>query len=401
MANDPELLTEYVERGSQPAFAALVQRHLPLVYGCALRRVNFEHALAEDVTQQVFTDLARKATGLRDRSSLAGWLHVSTCKAAAAAVRAEQRRRTRETAATLMHTPAPADASEAQRLTPLLDQAMLELRAAEREAIAVRFFEQRSFAEVGDALGLSEEGARKRVSRALERLRNGLARHGITSSAAVLAATLVTLSSSTFPPSLATQVTTTAIAAAGIKGASVSTVGGMVRAMLPAAAMLVVGGFLIQSQRARNEALRRELVHLVVPSSTDSGRDERLPTAARQAAGPSPSLQPAMAATPVPSPPADPAAVTATTPITATVTVDGRGRVRWDDQPVTVEQFLIRAGMLPTTAGIRGSKIMIRPSEGGFGPLVYLLNEVRKSGISHVVVDGDVRPDPDVRFSWF
>src|SRR5215510_1433592 len=96
MRCDGDMLRDYAQRRSEEAFAELVRRHVDLVYSAALRQLNGDVHLAQDVTQTVFSDLARKAGSLSDRRDLAGWLYTSTHFAAAKAVRTEQRRHTRE-----------------------------------------------------------------------------------------------------------------------------------------------------------------------------------------------------------------------------------------------------------------------------------------------------------------
>src|SRR5438128_1105636 len=181
MTPDCELLRRYAESRSEDAFAELVRRHLDLVYSAALRQVNRDAALAQDVTQTVFTDLARKANSLSRRPVLTGWLYTSAHFAAAKAVRAERRRRAHEqeaqTMRELLHDPAPD--LEWSKLRPMLDEAMHQLKEADREAILLRYFEQRPLGEIGARLGVSENTARMRVDRALEKLRSVLSRRGV------------------------------------------------------------------------------------------------------------------------------------------------------------------------------------------------------------------------------
>src|SRR5881394_1955654 len=103
MIEDAELLRRYAEEESEEAFAALVQRHVNFVYACALRRVGGDTHLAEDVTQQVFTALARGARALVGREALSGWLYTTTRNASAQVVRTERRRQVRESAALIMN----------------------------------------------------------------------------------------------------------------------------------------------------------------------------------------------------------------------------------------------------------------------------------------------------------
>src|SRR5258708_4834441 len=92
---DSELLRRYAETGAENAFAEIVRRRIGLVYSVALRHTHDAHR-AEDVTQKVFTDLARKAGALAGRTVLVGWLYRSAQYAASNAVRTERRRQVRE-----------------------------------------------------------------------------------------------------------------------------------------------------------------------------------------------------------------------------------------------------------------------------------------------------------------
>src|SRR5580765_1408747 len=160
--NDGELLDRYVKANSEEAFGELVQRHLDLVYSAALRQVNGDTHLAQDVAQTVFADLARKAASLADRPALTGWLYTSTHFAATKAVRTERRLQAREQEAHIMkellHDPAPD--LDWEKLRPVLDTAMHELDERDREVILLRYFENRKHADIGERLGLTENGAR-------------------------------------------------------------------------------------------------------------------------------------------------------------------------------------------------------------------------------------------------
>ena len=96
MTNDEQLLDAYARERSESAFGELVTRHIDFVYSTALRVVNGDSHLAQDVAQTVFIDLARKAGSLPGDVGLAGWLHRHTCYKGATAVRTERRRQTRE-----------------------------------------------------------------------------------------------------------------------------------------------------------------------------------------------------------------------------------------------------------------------------------------------------------------
>jgi RNA polymerase sigma factor (sigma-70 family) len=180
MTDDAVQLRQFVEKGDEEAFCKLVSRHFALVYGTALRLTNHDASLAEDVAQTVFTDLARKARHLPRGIILPGWLYQATRFAGAKAVRGEQRRRAREQEAFLMQELAPETSPEWERIRPVLDAAVGKLSRKDRDAILLHYFEQKSFRDVGAALGLTDDAAQKRVSRALEKLRTILARLGIT-----------------------------------------------------------------------------------------------------------------------------------------------------------------------------------------------------------------------------
>lgn len=185
-SDDRHLLREFAECGSETAFRTLVERHLGLVHASALRQLN-DHHLAEEVTQTVFILLAQKAARLSHRCVVAGWLHRTTHFIAQRTLRAEKRRRDREQEVFAMQdsgtTIPQADWSD---LAPVLDQALLELSDLDRHAILLRFFQHRNHREVAAALDLGEEAAKKRVTRALERLRGILGQWGVSVSLSML-----------------------------------------------------------------------------------------------------------------------------------------------------------------------------------------------------------------------
>jgi RNA polymerase sigma factor (sigma-70 family) len=207
MTSDCEMLRRFADENSSEAFAELVQRHINLVYSAALRQLNGDTGLAQDVTQSVFIDLARKASTLKNRVSLTGWLYTSTHYAAAKVVRGESRRREREQEAIRMQELSKSESEVDWTATSaVVDELMHQLKEGDREAILLRYFENRPFAEVGASLGLSENAARMRVERALEKLRGLLSGRGFTLTTAALGAALISQSTSAVPAGLAKAV---------------------------------------------------------------------------------------------------------------------------------------------------------------------------------------------------
>jgi len=261
MTDDAALLRCYAEERSEEAFAEFVQRHLGLVYAAALRRTSGDEHRASEVAQQVFATVARRAAVLARHDSLTGWLYTATRNAALNLRRDEQRRRIREHAAQTMIELLTASAPEVDwdRLRPVLDAAMDELNDWDREAVLLRFFEGRAFAEVGTKLGLTENAARMRVDRALDKLRELLAKRGITSTTAALAVVLANQAGVAAPVGLAATVTSAALAGASATGIAVFW--GMTKLEIGIAGALVlagIGGVVLQ-QKAN--AARRDEIH--------------------------------------------------------------------------------------------------------------------------------------------
>jgi len=216
MANelsDAELLHRYLAGDGESAFATLVERHLPMVYGAALRLLK-DPALAQEVAQNVFITLARRAVWLAGHPSLAGWLYRTAVHLAKHQSRAEQRRRRREQIAVELGTTMKPDDSLLSRIAPVLDDAFLELGAADREALLLRYFGNKSLREVGAALGVREDAAQKRVAKALGALTDRLRRRGYhIAGVAATALALEQASTAAVPTGLALAATKAALGA--------------------------------------------------------------------------------------------------------------------------------------------------------------------------------------------
>src|SRR5688500_10933821 len=172
---DWQLLQQYVRDGSQQAFAEIVRRHISWVRSAAARQVRGDPHLADDVAQAVFLALARQAKRLHEGAALSTWLFQVTRYAASTALRAEARRKRHERRAATM-TPSPDETStmtpqQWEQLSTYLDDLVARLRSDDRRAVLLRFYEQKSYPELAAELGVSEEAARKRTDRAVEKLR--------------------------------------------------------------------------------------------------------------------------------------------------------------------------------------------------------------------------------------
>jgi RNA polymerase sigma factor (sigma-70 family) len=222
-APDSELLAQFARNDSEAAFAELVRRYLALVHSVALRHTS-DPGHAQDITQAVFIILARKAAALGGRPVLAGWLYQTARLTAANYQRAEMRRIRREQEAFMQSTLEETGPDAVWReLSPQLDAAMAVLNASERDALVLRYFQNKSMAEVGKFLGLEENTAQKRIGRALEKLRKFFGKRGIALSAAAIAGAVSANSVQAAPAALANPVIALALTKGATAGASTLT----------------------------------------------------------------------------------------------------------------------------------------------------------------------------------
>jgi RNA polymerase sigma factor (sigma-70 family) len=218
MNDDMALVREYATRNSEVAFATLVSLHVGLVHSAALRQMGDPH-VAEEITQTVFILLARKAGSLDTKTILPGWLYRTANYVSAAALKMQRRRAQREQEAYMQSLLQDVQTDSSwEQLAPLLDGAMAQLRGSDRDALVLRYFQNKHFKEVGDALGVEECTARKRVERALEKLRTLLAKRGIALTVTIIAGAVSANSVRAVPVAVANSVTAVAVA----KGATAS-----------------------------------------------------------------------------------------------------------------------------------------------------------------------------------
>ena len=223
MTDSQTLLSLYAGTGSESAFRELVNRYIDLVYSTAFRLVGGDVQSAQDVSQTVFVALADKAGTLPKNVMLGGWLHQHTRFAAGKLMRTERRRQSRERQAAEMNAIEDHSESNLAQVVPVLDEAISQLDAEDRTAILLRFFERKDFRGVGDALGSSEDAARKRVDRALEKLHVLLRHRGATLSAAALVTALATEAVTAAPAGLAGTTAGIALASAAAGGGVTAT----------------------------------------------------------------------------------------------------------------------------------------------------------------------------------
>lgn len=400
MNNDSELLHRYVEEGDEGAFTTLVHRHIGLVYSCALRRVGQDAHLAEDLTQKVFCDLARKAPSLLNHPALAGWLFANTQFASAALVRSERRRKARETQATTMesilHPTGQETAIDWDRLRPQLDELLMELKALDRDAVILRFFEKRSFADIAAALGLTEDGARKRVERSVEKLRNQLARRGVTSGASALAFALTAQVGATVPPSLAAHVAGSALAdalAAGTGASVLATLWGAITSGTTAVvATALAGATLVAWQHRTVAGLEAELSGLAqAPTQTAQALQQDNLRLARRLVE-TENLRRIPAALPAPRPPSTPVSIRMPL-VPVKVVVTPAGTLLWENERVTLDTFIKRLTDLQAQPSSERYQLLVQAEPGSyFGATSFVVEQASKAGIKNIEINSPARP---------
>jgi RNA polymerase sigma factor (sigma-70 family) len=239
-SDDMQLLQEYAANRSETAFTSLVSRHINLVYSAAMRSVNNPHQ-AEDITQSVFVMLARKSRALRRGTVLSGWLYQTARLTSANFIRTEMRRQRREHQALVQSTMNAPEPEAWSRVGPLLDEAMSHLNEKDRNAIVLRFFEAKPLKEVGDALGATEDAAKMRVNRALDKLRHFFHHRGITMPAAALAEAISGNSIQAAPAGLAASMAAGVVQAPAMAVSTLSFLKGAIQIMTSAKISVAIG----------------------------------------------------------------------------------------------------------------------------------------------------------------
>lgn len=273
--SDQQLLRDYAKLGSDPAFAELVHRHINLVYSAALRMVR-DPQLAEDIAQSVFIALAKNAGQLGGRAVLSGWLHKTARNLAANTVRSDSRRRTREQEAARMKEILSSDSNVSwEHIARELDLELSELSEADRDAVLLRYFEEKSAQEMASILGISEEAAQRRVNRAVERLRDSFARKGISIGVAGLAAVISTNAVQSAPVGLSASIAAASLTAGAAMPAPAVAVGKVLvmtalkKALAGAAAVAIAGGAIYEMHRVRSEtsATKPPAISAIAPAA--------------------------------------------------------------------------------------------------------------------------------------
>jgi RNA polymerase sigma factor (sigma-70 family) len=402
MITDASLLNRYVTGRSDAAFAELVQRHLPLVYFTALRRLHGDSYRARDVAQIVFTQLARQASALSTHSSLVGWLYTTTRNTSARIVREEIRRATREKEAQAM-LPDPNDFAPTanwDRIRPTLDDALAQLKAKDREALLMRFFGGLSYAQIADAQELSEDAARMRINRALERLRGRLIRCGVTSTAAALAEALSTQTSLAAPAGLPMQITQAALWGAAAPASALSYILMSTTTTKMASAVVLIGLGLIVWQHRINQQLGDQVASLAQKSreiKSLRAEDRRLSELADLSrpleSAPGGSL-PLRTSNPTSESAAWAEPVHAAS-ASATVQLTPSGGVAWDGKPVTLQDFIADLRDYHGQHPDRSEQLLIDVQGAPGSQVAYLFDEARKAGIRSVwFAPGSQAPEP-------
>ncbi len=289
MSDDRELLQRFAQTRDEASFEILVRRYIGFVHAISRRRLRDPHS-ADDATQAVFIVLARKAAEVARSPSVMGWLHRCACYETLNLMRAQANRTARETAAAELGTILPQPSPDAGALEAVLDDAVSQLSDGDRNALLARFFSGHSYAQIGSTLRLTENAARMRVDRALEKLRIHLCRKGITSTVAALAAALPACAATPVASGVVSTITAASITsvAAAAGTSSIFALMSTAKIVTGTIAVAALAGLFYQLHRT-NEiesqlvALRAELAQAVRQVQLPERQNETAPLVAAAA----------------------------------------------------------------------------------------------------------------------
>jgi RNA polymerase sigma factor (sigma-70 family) len=273
--DDISLLREFAANESEAAFAELVSRHLNLVYSVALRSVGSSHA-AQEISQAVFIILARKANNWPQHALLSGWLYRTTRLTAANFLRTENRRQKREQEAYVQSTLNDSEPEAWRQIAPLLDDALARLGDRDRNAIVLRFFENKNLRDVGAGLGVNEDAAKMRVTRAVEKLRKLFVKRGVALSAVAIAGAVTANSVQAAPAGLAATVSATAVKSSAVAASTLTLVKGTIKLMTwtKMKAAVVAGAVILFAAGTTTVIFQHQSSRLPEPQPVASGQTE-------------------------------------------------------------------------------------------------------------------------------
>lgn len=286
MNDDMALVREYAQHNSEQAFAMLVARHVNLVYSVALRQVG-DSSLAQDVTQGVFIILSKKAKTFGSKTIVSAWLCRTARYVSSHALRTHRRREAREQEVYMQSMTNETNADAWNQIAPLLDEALGSLSKSEHDAVVLRFFERKAFADVAAAIGTSEEAARMRVSRSVDKLRTFFTKRGVTISTTVLTGVVTANSLQAAPATLASAATTLVVhgeaASSGITSLVQSAMKTMTwlkmkLAMTVGVTALVAVGAVIMVESKPHDQTQQKAPMLIVPQQSVGPVDKGMTT---------------------------------------------------------------------------------------------------------------------------
>jgi RNA polymerase sigma factor (sigma-70 family) len=273
--DDISLLREFAAKESEAAFAALVSRHINLVHSVALRSTGSSHA-AQEISQAVFIILARKAKLFGSKTILSGWLYQTTRLTTANFLRTEIRRQKREQEAYMQSTLNEFEPEAWRQIAPLLDDALDKLGERDRNAIVLRFFENKNLRDVGAGLGVNEDAAKMRVTRAVEKLRKLFVKRGVALSAVAIAGAVTANSVQAAPAGLAATVSAAAVKSSAVAASTFTLVKGTIKLMTwtKMKAAVVAGAMILFAAGTTTVIVQNQSARLPEPQPVASGQTE-------------------------------------------------------------------------------------------------------------------------------